>query len=187
MLTFVCLRSTVYAVKGGFLGHFGKNPTWWLVVILTVLAVVVFELSVTAIRKVYLPNDVDIFQELEQDPVLRRRFEEAAAGGGTDDKYSADDSEIQKEHAKREGEIQDLLDSRVDFRETTGHGPGRSGDSPHSPAASPMASRAVSPTGPRKRLHSDSLSPTGPSRMKYELGFEEHELTTITSGQVGPR
>lgn len=118
----------------------------------------------SALRKIYFPNDVDVFQELEKDPVLRRRFEESASGD------SATTTAIQAEHdTKREGEVQDLLD-------------GRGGDYKIEDPFNNTAPAAQ----PKRRLHSDAMSPTDTiasmRRKRSESGVEEHELTTITSG-----
>lgn len=69
----------VYHVRGNFLEQTGHSLAFWLVLLVTVVAVVVFEVAVSAVRANLFPTDVDIFQEYEQDLEIRRRFEEAAA------------------------------------------------------------------------------------------------------------
>lgn len=44
------------------------------------MSVIVFELTIKALRVNYFPRDVDIWQALEKDPIVRARLE-AAAGG----------------------------------------------------------------------------------------------------------
>ena len=69
----------VYHVRGNFLEQTGHSLSFWLVLLVTVVAAVVFEVAVSAVRANLFPTDVDIFQEYEQDLEIRRRFEEAAA------------------------------------------------------------------------------------------------------------
>ena len=68
-----------YDVKGGILERFGRNPLWWMSLILILLACVLFEIIVRTVKGVFFPTDVEIFQQLEKDPDVRRRFEEASA------------------------------------------------------------------------------------------------------------
>lgn len=102
-------NSNAYSVRGGFLKHFGRNPTWWLVLIITVLFMVVFELGIMSIRKAFWPVDADVFQELQKDPVLKQRFEDAAAG--------VEDTSVQQElmdaeQERKEAEVAELLARR---------------------------------------------------------------------------
>lgn len=61
----------------------------------------------------YLTTDEDVFQALEKDPAVKRRFEEAASEElqlGWDKKSKEEKTEEQR----REGEIKDLLSRRVE-------------------------------------------------------------------------
>jgi phospholipid-translocating ATPase len=69
----------VYHVRHAYFVGFGRNPLWWLSLILIVLSVAVLEFGVASVRAAYFTTDRDVFQQLERDPELRRRFEEAAA------------------------------------------------------------------------------------------------------------
>lgn len=69
----------VYDVPNNFLHHVGDNLLFWVVLLLSVAAVLLFELTVSTLRALFFPTDVDIFQEYEQDLEIRKRFEEAAA------------------------------------------------------------------------------------------------------------
>jgi phospholipid-translocating ATPase len=112
-------NSTIYSVKGGFLKHFGGSGKWWLVIICIIDSVLIFEIVVQAIKKTWLPSDVDIWQVLEKDKVINRRLQEAAVGesgephlgaggrsGGLQGKGQG--GVMSKEDDERE--IQDLLD-----------------------------------------------------------------------------
>ncbi|KAL8403728.1 hypothetical protein RB594_008833 [Gaeumannomyces avenae] len=66
-----------YIVKGSFIHGFGRTAVWWLSVIGALAAVVVLELAVKSIRRIYFPNDTIIMQELEQ----KQRKKEAAEAG----------------------------------------------------------------------------------------------------------
>jgi phospholipid-translocating ATPase len=94
---------------------------------LILLAVLVFEMAVQSLLAAYLTTDENIFQALEKDPLVKRRFEEAAAGElqmGWDRKTNKSrDDQLRGEEAveglrvreeqRREGEIKHLLRNRV--------------------------------------------------------------------------
>lgn len=96
----------LYPVAKGFLTRFGSTLLWWAVLALTLASVVVLELGVSSVRKAFWPTDTDLFQELQKDPVIRRRFEDTARGEG-DVEMGREKSSLEEE---REGEIQELLD-----------------------------------------------------------------------------
>jgi phospholipid-translocating ATPase len=89
--------------------------------------VLVFELAVQSLLAAYFTTDENVFQALEKDPAVKRRFEEAAAGElqqGWDrktNKRREDEERVrevveglqQKEEARREGEIKNLLRNRI--------------------------------------------------------------------------
>jgi len=104
--------STVYAVKAGFLKHFGGSGKWWLVIVDIIDSVLIFEIAVQIIKKTLWPSDVDVWQVLEKDEIIKRRLAEAAAGeaagmdtsaGKLDGKGKANTEEDD------EREIEDLL------------------------------------------------------------------------------
>ncbi|KAI9711799.1 MAG: hypothetical protein M1820_001944 [Bogoriella megaspora] len=106
--------NVIYNVKSAFFDRFGANPAWWATLFLVVVACVVFELGVTSLRAAFRPSDVDVFQELEQDLQIRKRFEEAAAnelqkGWDRGTKRSSAEIQREEEEKRREGEVQDLL------------------------------------------------------------------------------
>lgn len=49
-----------------------------MTLVFIVVCVYLLEFSVSAFRKSFFPTDTDVFQELEQDQVYKKRFEEAA-------------------------------------------------------------------------------------------------------------
>merc|ERR1711964_321006 len=62
----------LYAIEDGFLKGYGRDLLWWLVLILTLAALTLLELGVSSVRKAFWPTDVDLFQELQNDPVVRQ-------------------------------------------------------------------------------------------------------------------
>ena len=50
--------NVIYKVKHGFLYRFGRNPLWWLVLILVVLSCLIFEFGVASLRSAWFPTDV---------------------------------------------------------------------------------------------------------------------------------
>ncbi|KAF2627442.1 phospholipid-translocating P-type ATPase [Macroventuria anomochaeta] len=143
-------KSTIYYVRSTFLEGFGASLTWWLVLIIILLSVIVFELGVKALLAAFWPTDEDHFQVLEKDPDVKRRFEEAAAEElqlGWDRKTNKHRDEEEKakevveaikakeEEERRENEVKELLKNRVEVLETDGSpersaegGVGSSGD-----------------------------------------------------------
>lgn len=89
----------IYLVRHAFLDNFGHTLNFWAAVFVTLSAVIVFELLVNAIRRVYFPQDVDFMQRLERDvrkgrggveaedgatvlEVIRRKQDSGSGGGG---------------------------------------------------------------------------------------------------------
>ena len=124
--------STIYYVRSTFLQGFGASLTWWLVLIIILLSIIIFELGTKALLAAFFPTDEDHFQVLEKDPDVKRRFEEAAAEElqqGWDRKTNKTRDEEQKvreaiecikqkEEERREAEVKELLKRRVDLSET---------------------------------------------------------------------
>jgi phospholipid-translocating ATPase len=121
-------------VRDAFLTGFGASLTWWLCLIVILLAIVVFEMGVKALLAAFFPTDEDHFQVLEKDPLVKRRLEEAACEelqAGWDRKTNRQRDEVEtvrevvkgiqaQEEERRENEVKELLRSRVE-------GPARSG------------------------------------------------------------
>ncbi|KAF7586202.1 hypothetical protein BBP40_009304 [Aspergillus hancockii] len=116
----------IYHVPGNFIFQSGHDLAFWAVILLTVVAVVVFEVTVSALRANLFPTDVDVFQEYEQDLEIRKRFEEAAAselqqGWAHGNKKSSMELAREDEMAAREKQVQELL-SRPRVMTKTGSG-----------------------------------------------------------------
>jgi phospholipid-translocating ATPase len=110
-------NNKIYDVKDGFFVRFGRNALWWLTLILIVSSVIVFELGVGSLRAAWFPTDVDTFQELEQDLMIRKRFEEAASmelqqGWDRGEKRSSFELSREREERVREEQVQKLLANR---------------------------------------------------------------------------
>lgn len=72
--------TSFYGVKHGFVDRFGRSSLWWLTLIVAAAAVLLWEVAVSAVRIAWWPDEVDVFQELERDPVWKRRFEGITRG-----------------------------------------------------------------------------------------------------------
>ena len=139
ILSAIYTNNTIYDVKDGLLKRFGRNCVWWLTLILIVIAVWAFEIAVRVFRCVFIDDDVAIFQELEKDPTIKKRFESAARAGtvshpmfssiesalGARDPQSASPygharKRTAEEEAARESEVVQLLNRpRVMFADTS--------------------------------------------------------------------
>ena len=89
-----------YAVRGGFLSTFGRDPLWWLTLIITVIIFILVEMVYKTVKHnlvvaklwrwppwkgrvakesegEFFPEewDLDLWQEMEQDPVIKGRLE----------------------------------------------------------------------------------------------------------------
>ncbi|KAL3419672.1 phospholipid-translocating P-type ATPase [Phlyctema vagabunda] len=95
-----------YFMEGAFINHFGNQLLWWACLLIMVSVIIFIEVSVSALRRCYFPTDTDVFQELQNDPIIMRRFEETAAG------LNAEMGREQRssEELKRDVEVQELLD-----------------------------------------------------------------------------
>lgn len=72
-----------YIVRHSFLKNFGRNYMWWTTGILALVAVIVLEIGVAAIRRIVAPTDQDIMQVVEHyDGVMKVMHEHAAGEGG---------------------------------------------------------------------------------------------------------
>ena len=116
LLSLIYPPNVIYNVNHGLLEWFGKNPLWWLTLILIVMAVGLFETTIHSVRTALFPSDVDKFQEYERDLEVRKRFEESASEllqQGWDRGMKKSSLEIAREdavQAEREAQVQALLD-----------------------------------------------------------------------------
>lgn len=142
IFSYVYTDNVIYDVKGGLLDRFGRNALWWLTLILIVISVWAFEIAVRCLKSMWMESDVEVFQELEKDPLIRQRFEAAANGESrsSPERSSRRPSEWVEEsraemrdvprtaedQQKREVEVQELLNRpRVMFTDgSTGAGSG---------------------------------------------------------------
>jgi phospholipid-translocating ATPase len=132
----------IYYVRDAFFSTFGRSLTWWLTLIIIVMSCMVFELGTDSLRAAFFTTDEDMFQALEKDPLVKRRFEEAAADElqqGWDRKTNKEreqqenvravvDELERKEEERREGEVKELLRNRVEEIEL-GPGGAKAGES----------------------------------------------------------
>ncbi|KAJ4362545.1 drs2 neo1 protein [Neocucurbitaria cava] len=73
--------SKIYYVRSAFVRGFGATSLlWWLSLLIILASALVFEIAVQALRAAWATTDEDVFQALERDGAVKRRFEEAAAG-----------------------------------------------------------------------------------------------------------
>lgn len=80
----------VYIVRDAFINNFGHTLQWWTAVLLELTALIVVELAVQAVRRVYWPTDQDLMQRLEKDHEVEKLFQDhqteledgQAVGGG---------------------------------------------------------------------------------------------------------
>jgi phospholipid-translocating ATPase len=71
-----------YTVYHAFTEEFGRNPTWWAVLVAVLAVVILLEVVVEAARRRWWPSLVDIWQELEKVEGVKRRLVESGGEGG---------------------------------------------------------------------------------------------------------
>ncbi|KAK5118921.1 hypothetical protein LTR62_000132 [Meristemomyces frigidus] len=126
-VTYTNAKNPEYYVKGGLFHGFGKSGLWWMVLLLAVTATLAFEVAVRGLKSAFFPTDVEVFQTLESDLEIRKRFEEASAPwlqAGWRRGWKKSSMELQRDEevqARREGEVQELL-SRPRVMEERGKG-----------------------------------------------------------------
>ncbi|EEY20423.1 phospholipid-transporting ATPase [Verticillium alfalfae VaMs.102] len=57
----------IYQIRRAFIDNFGRTANFWAVVLVALGAVLVLELLVHAMRRVYFPHDVDLMQRVERE------------------------------------------------------------------------------------------------------------------------
>ncbi|KAL9002033.1 MAG: hypothetical protein Q9188_005018 [Gyalolechia gomerana] len=116
VLSTIYSSNVVYNVRDGFIDRFGRNVLWWLTLILILVGCCGLEVCVKALKVGFLPEDEDVFRELEKDDGAMKRLERAAAIGLKD--QPEDESapvegvtriRTREEEEQREGEVQELL------------------------------------------------------------------------------
>jgi phospholipid-translocating ATPase len=75
-------KQSIYLVHRAFLHNFGRNLEWWTSVVLALAAVIILELVVGAVRRVYWPRDQDLMQRIERDQRVRDVLKEHSAENG---------------------------------------------------------------------------------------------------------
>ncbi|CAH0020978.1 unnamed protein product [Clonostachys rhizophaga] len=68
----------IYAVHDTFIHNFGRQLSWWVTVLLSLATLVVIELVVQSIRRVYFPTDQDLMQRIEKDADSAKAIERKA-------------------------------------------------------------------------------------------------------------
>ncbi|RBR25143.1 uncharacterized protein FIESC28_02051 [Fusarium coffeatum] len=63
-----------YIVRNAFIDNYGRRLVWWTTVLLELIVLIVIELVVQAIRRVYFPSDQDLMQRIEKDGNVDRVF-----------------------------------------------------------------------------------------------------------------
>ncbi|KAI5461679.1 hypothetical protein BGZ63DRAFT_424547 [Mariannaea sp. PMI_226] len=70
------LKFGPYIVRDAFIHNFGHTLSWWTIVFLELATLVVMELVVQAVRRVYWPTDQDLMQRIEKKNEVHGLFEE---------------------------------------------------------------------------------------------------------------
>ena len=142
ILSAIYSNNVIYDVRDGLLHRFGRDALWWLTLVMIFTSVWTFEIALRCLKALILESDVEVFQELEKDPLVKQRFDEHA---GLDTNSRNRFSPIRRpsewveetrilnrasepsaaDQMKREGEVQQLLNRpRVMFSQRGTDEPG---------------------------------------------------------------
>lgn len=69
-------KEKAYFIKNAFLEGFGRHPNFWACIVILPAICLLFDLVLTHIRRTFKPTDVDVFEVLESDPLIRKRMED---------------------------------------------------------------------------------------------------------------
>lgn len=170
--------NTTYNVNGGLIHRFGKNPLWWLTLIVIVLAISILEITLKAVKTIFFPSDVEIFQVYERDIEIKKRFEESAAdllqagwNRGTK-KSSLEIAQEEEEAARREAEIQEILDRPRTMTATPGNAEG------NPPAQGLRKRQSWHPTD------GDSFVPAQPQPLEHSAQDQPHMRRSLDIGEL---
>jgi phospholipid-translocating ATPase len=105
----------VYDVRGGIFHRWGRSLLFWITLLAVVVAILLLEIVLKTAWFTLKPGDTEIFQALEKDPEVRKRFEESAAHllqqgwerGSKRPSYEA--ARHSESQAEREAQVEDLL------------------------------------------------------------------------------
>lgn len=84
-------------VRKALIHNFGRQLSWWTTLLLALATLVVVDLVVQGVRRVYWPTDQDVMQRIEKDANARRALREHVASmeDGVDHDDMDDDMEMQ--------------------------------------------------------------------------------------------
>ncbi|KAH0594627.1 hypothetical protein MHUMG1_07461 [Metarhizium humberi] len=101
-------------VRRGFLDNFGRQVSWWTTLLVALATLVIMDLVVQGVRRVYWPTDQDLMQRIEKDAGARQALREHAAlqEAGVED----DDVELQDLIMRRGRGSVAVEDGREDTR-----------------------------------------------------------------------
>lgn len=101
-------------VRRGFLDNFGRQVSWWTTLLVALATLVIMDLVVQGVRRVYWPTDEDLMQRIEKDAGARQALREHAAlqEAGVED----DDVEMQDLIMRRGRGSVAVEDGREDTR-----------------------------------------------------------------------
>lgn len=110
-----------FLVRHAFLDNFGHTLGWWTLLLLELITLVVMDLVVQSIRRVYWPTDQDLMQRIEKDSDIKSIFKDNATAA---ERGEADMDEDDEERGRDDGRLSAPQQSRT------------SSSSPHTPRVS---------------------------------------------------
>ncbi|KAF3902763.1 hypothetical protein AA313_de0203802 [Arthrobotrys entomopaga] len=69
---------TIYYLPQEFVLHVGRDLLWWTVVLFVTGACIIFEITFKSLKTTFFPSEVDHFQLLQKDPIIKKKLEHAA-------------------------------------------------------------------------------------------------------------
>lgn len=165
------------SVRDAFLHAFGDRLSWWTTLLLTLATLIIIELAVQAIRRVYWPTDQDLMQRIEKDTNSKQILRQYAAEGAGD---------LERGKAQAQGIELEEIGLQPDIRREEGvtllTERGRSAERSQSPQPiSAVPRRSLQDLGPRRsvRMSHDDYRPPNftPLAEERETPYEDVEET----------
>ncbi|CAM1507873.1 Fc.00g047210.m01.CDS01 [Cosmosporella sp. VM-42] len=129
-----------FIVRDAFLDNFGRKLAWWTTILLELVALIVIELVVQSIRRVYFPTDQDLMQRIEQDHDVRDIFKDKV---NTAEKGEVENRDVVEPRGEDRGRLDVVVPTRTHTHERS--------RSPHTPRASMQDQRKPSRDYRRRR------------------------------------
>ena len=79
LLNYIYAQNGPYIVRSSFVSKLGRDPVWWSAAIASIVVALVFDITISVVRRSLYPTSSDVLHELEHDPIIKARFQGESA------------------------------------------------------------------------------------------------------------